>query len=117
MYDLIKIGDKEVPMLAMASVDIYYKQIFGDDILRIMTDAELFDNADRINAIQQMGFVMAKLAELKDPKEMRALNEDNYIEWLEQFSRGDMLTAYESMQELYMRQTKATSTEKNVPAG
>lgn len=113
MYAVIKIGEKDVPMLAMASADIYYEQIFGDDILKIMTDPVLYDNSDRIKAIQKMGFVMAKCAELRDPKAMRELNEDSYIEWLEQFSRGDMLAAYEAIQELYIRQTTPTSTAKN----
>lgn len=117
MYRVVKIGDKEVPMLAMASVDIYYKQIFGEDILKIMTDEEKFDTADRVNAIQRMGFVMAKSAELRDRRQMMRLNTDSYLDWLDQFPRGDLITAFEAIQALYLGQALTESTEKKQDAG
>ena len=38
MFKVVKIGDKEVPMMAMASTDIYYKRVFGEDPLKIVTE-------------------------------------------------------------------------------
>lgn len=117
MYRVIKIGDREVPMLGVASVDIYYKQIFREDLLRIVSADSDHDNTDRIDAIQRMGFVMAMRAELKDREKMMALNELDYLDWLDGFSRGDLIAASAEILALYMGEKATESTEKNGVAG
>lgn len=117
MYRVIKIGDKEIPMLGVATVDIYYKQIFREDLLRILSDEESHDNSDRIYAIQKVGFVMAKRAELADREKMMALNENDYIDWLDGFSRGDIIAAAPEILALYMGEKATESVEKNGVAG
>ena len=92
MYGVVKIGDKEVPMLAMASVDVYYKRIFGEDPLK-MQIKEGFDSADAVELFQRRGFVMAKFAKLKVRKEMLKLTEDNYLDWLDGFERSALIDA------------------------
>jgi len=99
MYNVVKIGDKEVPMLSMASVDLFYKNIFGEDPLKVQTEATSPDEA--IGFYYRMGFVMAKYAESRDRKEMAKLNEDSYIEWLEQFDRLDLMSALDSVEATY----------------
>ena len=37
MYREVTIGDKNVPMLSMASVDLYYKNVFGEDPIKLQT--------------------------------------------------------------------------------
>ena len=81
MYNVIKVGDKEVPMMSMASVDLYFKTIFHEDPMKIQSKPD-FDTGDLLDFISKMGFVMAKFAELKSRKEMLKLNEDAYAEWL-----------------------------------
>ena len=117
MYRAIKIGDKEIPMLGVATVDIYYKQIFREDLLRILSDEESHDNSDRIHAIQRVGFVMAKRAELADREKMMALNENDYIDWLDGFSQGDIIAAVPEILSLYMGEKVTESVEKNGVAG
>ena len=75
MYNVIKVGDKEVPMMSMASVDLYFKTIFHEDPMKIQSKPD-FDTGDLLDFISKMGFVMAKFAELKSRKEMLKLNED-----------------------------------------
>ena len=91
MYNVVKIGDKDVPMLAMASVDIYYRNIFHEDPIKLQTKDP--DEGDLINFVLKMAFVMAKFAELKDRKEMNKLNEDSFLDWLDGFERADLLNA------------------------
>lgn len=111
-YKLVKIGGKEVPMMAMASINIYYRRIFGRDPIKIQT-AKDNDTGDRINLYMEMGFVMAKFYELKaDRKEMAKLNEDAYLDWLEQFEYADYVAAVGDIAEVYEGQTVSTSQEK-----
>ena len=110
MYNVVKIGDKDVPMLSMASVDIYYKHIFHEDAIKVQTKET--DEGDIINFVSRMAFVMAKFAELKDRKEMLKLNEDAYLEWLDQFERTDFLNALVDARRTYEGQSITMSDAK-----
>lgn len=110
MYDIVKIGDKDVPMLAMASVDVYYRNIFHSD--PIAAQMKETDEASAIVFFEQMGFVMAKFAELKKSSEMRKLNEDSYIDWLGQFKRGDYIAALPDVMAVYNGQQVTNSDSK-----
>lgn len=111
-YKLVKIGGKEVPMMAMASINIYYKRIFGRDPIKVQATKD-YDLGDQINLYLEMGFVMAKFYELKaDRKEMAKLNEDAYMDWLEQFEYADYMAAVPAITELYEGQSASTSQEK-----
>ena len=112
MYGEIRIGEKTVPMLALASADIYYKQIFREDPVKIQASGN-YDAADAINLFMRMGFVMAKYAELKSSAEMRKLNEDNFTDWLDQFDRGEFYSAIEDIKRVYEGQKVGTSESKN----
>lgn len=110
MYNLIKIGEKDVPMLSMASVDIYYRHIFHEDAIKLQTSTQ--DEGDIINFISRMAFVMAKFAELKDRKEMLKLTEDSYMEWMDGFERTDFLNALIDARKTYEGQAVFLSDAK-----
>lgn len=99
MYNLVSIGDKEVPMMAMASVDVYYRNIFHEDPVK--REAALDDAADAVDFYTRMGFVMAKFAELKSREKMKELREDDFIDWLDGFDRMDMANALTDVQKTY----------------
>lgn len=111
MYNIVTIGDKAVPMLAMASVDVYYRNIFHEDPFKFQTDHS-DDPGAMVDFHIRMAFVMAKFAELKDRKEMAKLNEDSFIDWLDQFSRWDLISALEDVMKTYNGQTLTTSEAK-----
>lgn len=111
MYNVVTIGDKQVPMLAMASVDLYYRTIFKEDPIKLQSTGNP-DEGDLINFVMRMGFVMAKFAELRDRKKMTALTEDNFLEWLDQFERADYLNALVDVRLTYEGQTVTTSDAK-----
>jgi len=110
MYNEIKIGDKVVPMLSMASTDLYYRNIFHEDAIKLQTSSQ--DEGDIINFVMRMGFVMAKFAELKDRKEMNKLNEDAFLDWLDQFERTDYLNALVDIRLTYEGQSVTHSDTK-----
>ena len=112
MYNVIKIGEKDVPMLSMASVDIYYRNVFHKDAIKLQSDG--LDEGDLINFVMEMGFVMAKFAELKDRKEMAKLNEDSFLDWMDGFERSDYLNALVDIRRTYEGQSiTAADAKKN----
>lgn len=111
MYRVVKIGDKEVPMLAMASVDIYYKRVFHEDPLSIMTNASIPDG-EKTRVAFGMAYIMAKFAECRDRKAMLRLTEDDYLEWLEQFEYGDFVAAAAEVLGVYYGQKIVGAKEK-----
>lgn len=110
-YKVIKIGDKEVPMMAMSSVAIYHKWVFGTDLNKIQFE-EKYSQGDRISLYCEMAFIMAKFAELKDRRKMRTLNQDAYLDWLEQFEYDDLVNALNEVSDLYLGQLSTKSQEK-----
>lgn len=111
MFNIVKIGDHDVPMLAMASVDIYYKHCFGSDPIAVQAQ-ENPSTSDVIELFQRMGFIMAKFAETKSRKEMLKLNEDSFIDWVEQFDRVEMIEALPDIRAVYDGEKVTTSQEK-----
>lgn len=114
MYNEVKIGSKSVPMLAMASIDVYYRQIFHEDAIKLQSGKN-FDEGDLINFVMRMGFVMAKFAETKDRKAMSKLNEDAFLDWLDGFERDEYLAALADIRATYEGQslTEADAKKNN----
>lgn len=111
MYNVIKIGDTDVPMLAMASCDVYYRNIFHEDPIKVQAGKNP-EEGDLINLFLRMGFVMAKFAELKDRKEMNKLTEDMYLDWLDQFDHYAYIDALADIRATYEGQAVAVSEAK-----
>ena len=112
MYSTVKIGEKEVPMLAMASSAVYYKRVFGRDPIQTQVDNE--SNGQRVAFYAEMGFIMAMMAEANGNRDkLRKLNEDMYVEWLDQFSASDYNHAIVDIAQVYEAQQKPTSKGKN----
>ena len=91
MYNVVKIGEQEVPMLSMASCDLYYKNIFGEDPYKLQEDA--MSPVEASLFYMKMGFVMAMWAKLKDRKMMLQLNQENYETWLDEYGRPELVEA------------------------
>ena len=114
MYGVVKIGDRDVPMLSMASTNIYYKRVFGEDPIILQADRDM-TAGEGVNFAQQLAFIMAKQAEANgERKRMLALNEESYLEWLDQFDGVDLQEALEDVMRVYRKDMQSTSTEKKV---
>ena len=110
MFNLVQVGDKTVPMLSMASTDVYFRHIFHEDPIAIQSKGP--SEAEAIDMFMRLGFVMAKYAETKDRKEMLKLNEDSYLDWLDGFERGDYIQSLPDIQKTYEGQSVSTSDAK-----
>lgn len=111
MYNEVKIGSRTVPMLSMASVDVYYREIFHEDPIKLQV-TENQDPGAMYDFTMKMGFVMAKFAETKDRKEMLKLSLFDYLDWLDQFDRMDIANALEDVQKTYNGQSITTANAK-----
>lgn len=111
MYQEVKIGDKFVPMKAMASVDYFYEQIFHEDPIKLQSQ-ENFDTGELLKLIEKMGFVMAKFAETDNYSEMSKLTMKDFLEWLNGFRRSDYMEALLDIKSVYDGQTITYSEAK-----
>ena len=107
MFKEIKIGDKDVSLLANGSTPIRYRQLFHKDIITKMNAGTNADDA--VEMASELAFIMSKSAEKAD---MNTLNLDDYYEWLEQFETFDIVTASEAIFSVYVGQEVTTSTAK-----
>lgn len=111
MFNVVKIGDTDVPMLAMASTDIYYKRVFGRDAIAAQADSK--SDGELISFYGEMGFIMAQMAAANgDRAKLNALNFDSYVEWLDSFAVSDYHAAITDIAKIYEGQKKATSNPK-----
>jgi hypothetical protein len=61
-----------------------------------------------------MAFVMAKFGELGNRKAVSKLTVDDFGDWLDQFSNGELLAVLSQFEELYMASnTSGVTSKKN----
>lgn len=101
MEKVIKIGTKDVTLAANAATPIRFRNIFGKDLLTIISEGTSSEGVNMNVASEvapQLAFLMAKTAEKAD---MTKLNEDKLLEWLEQFEPMDVINATEQIFSVY----------------
>lgn len=110
MYQVIKLGKQEVPMSATAATAIYYKSVFNEDMLLNFGKPD----ADTM-WIARLAFIMAMQGKGTD---MKTLNEDAFIAWLDTFDPLDLYGVEESnlVIELFSKQQKTTVETKKKDA-
>ena len=112
MFREIKIGDITVPMLANGATPLRYKLIFGKDLMTEFQGATE-DAAKAMNSLPELAFIMAKAAEAKEGKaDLNLLNQQMYLEWLEQFGPMDIPMASDEIVNLYTGNMETKSEPK-----
>ena len=106
MFKTIILDGKKIDLSANAATIFRYKQVFGKDLLGILGNEQRAE-AEGIEAVTQLAYIMAKSAENAD---MNKLNYDEFIKWLEDFEPMAFVDAAEDILSLYMDSSKATST-------
>lgn len=104
MKGTVKIGSKEVGMVANAASPYIYKQVFHEDFL-----AKLQAQEPETDLFQKMAYIMAMQNEISDLSELMKLTEQGFYEWLIQFDSMDVLYSIEDISNIYLAQ-KATSS-------
>lgn len=120
MYKIINIGEKQVPVLATASTNVYFKHIFGDDPI-VIQSSDAYDTSQRISFAHRLAFVIARQAQAQDDVNagkaasirdaMQGVSEDDYIDWLDGIDFSDLQEALGDVMEVYAG-AKATSKAK-----
>lgn len=112
MYREINIGAKIVPMLANGATPIRFRMVFGKDIMSEFNKVD-DDMENTTGCISELAFIMAKAAEAKNGgKPLSNLNQESFIEWLEQFEALDVTMAADEIVELYLGNEKTLSEDK-----
>lgn len=111
MYANIRIGDKDVGMLANAASSYIYKQVFHEDLLKKF-QAMGTDHLDE-QIGEKLGFIFAKQAEVKDPGELMKLTMTDFLAWLAEFDPLDLMMVSDEIADLYQRQKEGTSSPKD----
>ncbi len=114
MYRTVKIGEKDINLLANGATPIRYRMVFGRDILSELQKADQ-DGGLLASSIAELAFIMAMSAD--DSVDMNKLNVEKYVEWLEQFEAFDITMASEDIIDVYMGNTKTTSEIKKKANG
>lgn len=98
MYQKISIGNKELLFCSCASVNVCYNNVFKEDFIKLVAT----DEGLAANAMMKMAFIMQKFADLGDRKLVNRLTMDDYCDWLDQFTTGELVAALPEIQMMYM---------------
>lgn len=106
MFKTLNIDGREIDFSANAATPFRYRQIFHKDLLSILGNEEKAQN-EGVEAVTELAFVMVKQAEKCD---MGKLNEEVFLEWLEDFGSMAFVNNAEEILNVYMESTETTST-------
>ena len=121
MRGTVKIGERDVDMLANAASPFIYKKIFHKDFL--MTVGTNYVDADGkqktdvdTNAITEMAFVM-HMQTVKTFKEiLDTVTVEDFVAWISEFEPLDFAMAMAEIMGLYYQQQKTTVSPKKKAA-
>ena len=111
MKGTVKIGDKNVEMVANALTPVLYKRVFRKDFLLESQKKDI-----DMTIFQELAFVMASQAQIIRAKQlMTEQRVESYYEWLEGFEEMEIMEAVNDIFALYHSQTKVSSRSKKNP--
>lgn len=107
LYEKVQIGEDEVTLCSCGSTIKCYKDIFDEDFLTAISK-----DATDMNRYVQMGFVMAKFAELNDRTAVSKLTKADFYDWLDKYTTGDLIVAVEKIANVFMKESRGTVASK-----
>ena len=105
MVKTITIDGREVKLAANAATPFRFRQMFKKDLLQILGNEEKAE-AEGIDAVSGLAFIMAKQAEGADISKM---TENDFIAWLEEFGPMAFIESAQDILEAYTEQEQTTS--------
>lgn len=105
MKKTIIIDGREVEFAANAATPFRFRQIFKKDLFAVLGNEQKAQE-EGIDTVAELGYVMAKQAEKAD---MNKLNEESFIEWLEQFGAMAFMETAEDILNVYLDTTASTA--------
>lgn len=113
MYQKIKVGAEDLTFCACASVNVCYFNVFHEDFIKMISS----DEGLATSCMMKMAFIMAEFGRLNDRKLVNRLTEDNYCDWLDQFTTGELTGALPEIQAFYMASNGQSVDSKKNNAG
>lgn len=115
MLRTVKIGEKDINLLANAATPIRYKMVFGEDIMVAFNqiNGNKRDEGEILDISSQLAFIMHKQATC-NREELKGLTKEVYVDWLEEFGPMDFVNASKDIFDTYLGTTGTTSKSKNV---
>lgn len=110
MFKVVNIGEHEVAMLSNATTPYRFKQLYGADLMKAVTELQKNDISEVEDITCKLAFLMNAAAEKKD---MNKLSIEAFYEWLERFEPMEIIKASKDIIGLYLGQTKTSSNSKN----
>lgn len=108
MRGTIKIGDKDVEMLANGASPFLFKRIFHKDFLLATSDRK---DAD-MDVIAEMGFIMHMQTQKEFKEILDSVTQADFYEWVGEFEALDLPMAAPKIFALYKGQEEITTTSK-----
>lgn len=110
MYTKLKVGAEELTLCACASVNVCYFNVFHEDFIKMIST----DEGLATSSMMKMAFIMAEFGRLNDRKKVNRLTEDDYCNWLDQFTTGELVAALPEIQNFYMASNgQSVDSKKN----
>lgn len=103
-------GGKVVKLAANAATPFRFKQLFGQDLLKLFKKAEDEEEQPILGeVITQMAFIMNRQAEGVN---LNSVSMDDFYSWLEEYDAMDFVLAGEEIINFYLGSSKPTIEAK-----
>ena len=113
MFKEIQIGEKAVPMMCPAAINIYCNRIFGVDPIQRMNGE--MNEAEGIDLWMKLGYLMSEFAKCSEAgsfEGMNRLNEDTYLAWMCGIGHAEYMDVLGEITDMYYKSNKANSAAK-----
>lgn len=105
MRGTVRIGERDVDMVANGATPFIYKRIFRRDFLTTT-------QTDDMNVYTELAFVMSQQAVKPMSELLNNLTVDNFFEWVEGFEAMDIVNKAAEIFAIYQGQANPSSTSK-----
>ena len=111
MRGTVKIGDKELTMVANGATPFLFKRVFHKDFL-VAAQKKDKDGDTDMDVYAQLGYIMAMQAEKPLADLVNALTADDFLTWIEGFEAMDLVSVAPEIFALYQAQAVPSSRAK-----
>lgn len=105
MRGTVKIGDRDVVMVANGATPFLYKKVFRKDFLATTQKEDL-------DVYTELGYIMAMQAEKPLVELVNGLSIEDFYAWVEEFEAMDVVNCAADIFRIYQAQSTPTSTAK-----
>lgn len=104
-------GGREIKLAANAATPLRYKQLFGQDLLRVFQQSTKTEEDGMLLAdiVAQLAFIMNRQAEGVN---LNAASMDDFYSWLEDFESMDFVLAGQEIINAYLASTQVSVDAK-----